>query len=73
MSANPLRTIKNRLTAAIDWRAREAARVDEAVLQQLGATITDQAAELARHMAEVRATLDELSRRISALEGEERP
>lgn len=73
MSANPFRTIKNRLTAAIDWRAREAARVDEAVLQQLGAAIADQAAEMARHMAEVRTALDELSQRISALEGEERP
>lgn len=63
MSFNPFRAVKNRLTAAIDWRAREAARVDEALVRQLGASLANQSVEFTKRIAE-------LERRVSKLEGE---
>ena len=61
MAINPFRAVKNRLTAAIDWRAREAARVDEAMVRQLGAALTGQGVEFTKR-------IDELERRITDLE-----
>lgn len=68
MFANPLRRIKDRLTAAIDWRAREAARVDEAVMGQLGSTVADLSAELSRQVALLRSSVEDLNRRLEAVE-----
>lgn len=61
MAVNPIRTLKNRVTAAIDWRARESARVDEAMVRQLGSAITSQGVEFTKR-------IEELERRIAALE-----
>ena len=68
MPANPLRIIKQRLTAAIDWRAREAARVDEAVVAHLGSAIAEQGAELSRQVAQMRQAIEQLRGRVEELE-----
>ena len=62
MAINPFRTLKKRLSAAIDWRAREAARVDEATVRQLGAALTGQGVEFTKRISD-------LERRITELEG----
>lgn len=72
MVASPLRVLKDRLTAAIDWRAREAARVDEAVVNQLGTVVADLSAEMSRQLSSLSASIDELARRIDSLERDSR-
>lgn len=62
MARNPIRTLKNRLTAAIDWRAREAARVDEAMVHNLGAALADQSVEFTKRIADLESRVSRLER-----------
>lgn len=68
MVADPLRALKNKVTAAIEWRAREAVRVDEETLAQLAAALTEQSVEFTRRLSALVEKVELLEARVVEME-----
>ena len=60
--------LKTRLSAAIDWRVREEVDAERKVIDSLGATVAHVSSELTQQIRAHSAVIEELEKRISALE-----
>lgn len=72
MAANPLRVLKNKVTAAIEWRAREAVRVDEETMGQLGSALAEQSIEFTRRLSALTERVQELEARVAEMESRDK-
>lgn len=68
MAFNPLRMLKHRLSAAIDWRVRQEFEKERAVLTGISETVTDISVSYADQISELTKMVEELDRRVRDLE-----
>jgi hypothetical protein len=60
--------LKTRLSAAIDWRVRQEVDAERKVIDELSATVAHVSAELTEQVRLHAAIIEELEKRITALE-----
>jgi hypothetical protein len=60
--------LKTRLSAAIDWRVREEVDAERKVIDALSVTVAHVSSELTEQIRAHGAVIEELEKRISALE-----
>ena len=60
--------LKTRLSAAIDWRVREEVDAERKVIDALSVTVAHVSSELTEQIRAQGAVIEELEKRISALE-----
>ena len=68
MSVNPLRRMKERLSAAIDWRVRDEVKVEREVIATLTETVAHVASTTAEQQRTLGSLLADLERRVAKLE-----
>jgi hypothetical protein len=68
MPINPLRILKLRLSAAIDWRVRQEFERERIVLSGVAETVTDISVTYADQIAALNKSIAELETRLKALE-----
>jgi hypothetical protein len=65
---NPLRRMKDWLSAAIDWRVRDEVEVEREVIATLAETVTHVASTTAEQQRAIGSLLENLERRVAKLE-----
>ena len=65
---NPLRRMKERLSAAIDWRVRDEVKVERQVIATLTETVAHVASTTAEQQRALGSLLADLERRVARLE-----
>jgi ABC-type molybdenum transport system ATPase subunit/photorepair protein PhrA len=65
---NPLRRMKDWLSAAIDWRVRDEVKVEREVIATLAETVTHVASTTAEQQRAIGSLLENLERRVAKLE-----
>jgi len=65
---NPLRRMKERLSAAIDWRVRDEVKVEREVIATLTETVAHVASTTAEQQRVLGSLLADLERRVAKLE-----
>ena len=68
MSMNPLRRMKNWLSAAIDWRVRDEVKVEREVIATLSETVAHVASTTADQQRAIRSLVEDLERRLVLIE-----
>jgi len=68
VSVNPLRRMKERLSAAIDWRVRDEVKVEREVIATLTETVAHVASTTAEQQRTLGSLLADLERRVAKLE-----
>jgi hypothetical protein len=68
MSINPLRRLKDWLSAAIDWRVRDEVKVEREVLTTLTETVAHVASTTADQQRAISSLLEDLERRLVLIE-----
>ena len=67
---NPLRRMKDWLSAAIDWRVRDEVKVEREVIATLAETVAHVAATTAEQQRAMSSLLEEIERRLARIEKE---
>lgn len=68
MSMNPLRRMKNWLSAAIDWRVRDEVKVEREVIATLSETVAHVASTTADQQRAISSLVEDLERRLALIE-----
>ena len=68
MANNPMRKLKHRLSAAIDWRVRQEFEKEREVLLGVSESVTDISVAYADQIAALSKMVEELDRRVKDLE-----
>ncbi len=68
MSMNPLRRMKNWLSAAIDWRVRDEVKVEREVIATLSETVAHVASTTADQQRAISSLVEDLERRLVLIE-----
>ncbi len=68
MSMNPLRRMKNWLSAAIDWRVRDEVKVERQVIAALSETVAHVASTTADQQRAISSLVEDLERRLALIE-----
>ena len=68
MSMNPLRRMKDWLSAAIDWRVRDEVKVEREVIATLAETVAHVAATTAEQQRAMSSLLEDIERRLARIE-----
>lgn len=65
---NPLRRMKNWLSAAIDWRVRDEVKVEREVIATLSETVAHVASTTADQQRAISSLVEDLERRLALIE-----
>jgi hypothetical protein len=65
---NPLRRMKNWLSAAIDWRVRDEVKVEREVIATLSETVAHVASTTADQQRAISSLVEDLERRLVLIE-----
>jgi hypothetical protein len=68
VSMNPLRRMKNWLSAAIDWRVRDEVKVEREVIATLSETVAHVASTTADQQRAISSLVEDLERRLVLIE-----
>lgn len=68
MPSNPMRKLKHRLSAAIDWRVRQEFEKERDVLTGVSESVTEISVAYADQIAALSKMVEDLDRRVTELE-----
>ena len=68
MASNPLRKLKNKLSAAIDWRVRQEFEKEREIYLGIAETVTDISISYADQITAANKLIEELDRRLNKIE-----
>ena len=72
MASNPLSKLKGRLSAAIDWRVRQAFEAERELTMGINEAVTELNIAYADKMAAVEKLVEDLDRRVTEMAKESR-
>ena len=67
MASNPLSKLKGRLSAAIDWRVRQAFETERDLMMNIDESVTELNIAYADKMAALEKLVEDLDRRVTEL------
>ena len=67
MASNPLSKLKGRLSAAIDWRVRQAFEVERELTMGINEAVTELNIAYADKMAAIEKLVEDLDRRVTEM------
>ena len=67
MASNPLSTLKRRLSAAIDWRVRQAFETERDLMMNIDEAVTELNIAYADKLAAVEKLVEDLDRRVTEM------
>jgi hypothetical protein len=68
MASNPLSKLKGRLSAAIDWRVRQAFEAERDLMMEINDSLTTLNVAYTDKIAALEKLVDDLDRRLAAVE-----
>jgi len=68
MASNPLSKLKGRLSAAIDWRVRQAFEAERELMMEINDSLTTLNVAYTDKIAALEKLVDDLDRRLAAVE-----
>lgn len=68
MAINPIRVLKSRLSAAIDWRVREEFKTEQAVIESVAISVAEVSQVTTDRLDAISALIEDLDRRVKDLE-----